>query len=292
MKYRFMHEIRIRRAQFILALGGALACISITGCLDSDRPLLSVKDPDLLPPLVTLHTLAAADTGGKAFPSRLIASQDLMAALVWAQSGDTLYQQALHANREWPMRLDIALVATPPEDALINVSGNGRGRFGMALLFLFEDLNRNGRYDAKVREAGDPPAPGDDWLWGMAGGTRVVYISDDEALAWVRMNAPRDLIFSISEPQHLQVGFNLLDAVNVRDTVFRQYKVFGPNGEGYSISDTRPDSGNYEVLSYNRKICDGFGRKEWQEEISLSVEENLNPFQHLVTVDPSLLGPR
>jgi hypothetical protein len=281
-KSRSAGAARRRQARGGLALAGCL----LLGCQDSDGPLLSTKDPSLQPPLVTIHTLAANGSGGDSLPSRLIDAHNLMAALIWAQVNDTVYHQAVRVDREWPMRLDAPMVSTPPPEALLNVTGNGRGRFGMSLLFLFEDANGNRRYDPPKQAGENPPLSGGDELIGAALGTRIVYISDAEALAWVRAHPPDDAILTVSDPSRLRVGFNLLAGVNIRDTVFHQYRILYPGG-GFELSSTPPDSGEYETLDYPRKICDGFAPEEWSREVRLSFGSSLDVFAGLVMVAPT-----
>lgn len=266
--------------------GLALACFLISGCLDAGRPLLSAKDPSLLPALETIHTIASAGQGGDSIPSRVIAARNLTAALIWAEVNDTLYHQAVRVNREWPLRLDAPLTSTPPPEALLNVAGDGRGRFGAALLFLFEDANGNGRYDPPGRGAGNPPLPGEDWLMGVAGDARIVYVSDPDALEWLRAHPPKDAILTLTDVSGLRVGFNLLAGVNVRDTVFHQYRIHYPGG-GSALSSTPPDSGDYETLDYPRKICDGFAPQEWSRDLRISIEPAPDVMASLVTVAPA-----
>jgi hypothetical protein len=264
-----------------------LTSFFVSGCLPFDRPLVSVHDLDLKPPLETLRTIAFMESISDSIPTHFIESQNLMAAFIWSESGDTIYQQAQVANREWPLRLNIPLVSTPPHDALMNVSENGAGRFGMALLVLFEDANGNGRYDAKVPEVGESPLPNEDQIWGMAAGTRILYISNESALEWVRTHQPKDIVLTVLEPSRLQVGLNLMNAVNVRDTVFRQYRVLYPGG-GFGLEDNPPDSGEYEILNYPKKICDGFVREDWNQEVRLSMGPHFNPLTHLIIVPSAM----
>jgi hypothetical protein len=248
--------------------------------------LFSVRDPSLQPPLETIRTIASTGSAGDSVPSRVIAARNLAAALVWAESNDTIYHQAVRVNREWPLRLDAPLASIPPPEALLNVAENGQGRFGMSLLFLFEDANGNGRYDPPK---GDTLLPGEDWLMGMAGAARILYISDSAALQWVQAHPPADEILTVIDPSRLRVGYNLLDGVNVRDTVFHEYRIHYPGG-GTSLSPAPPDSGDYETLDYPRKICDGFAPAEWSREIQVVFPAALDLFESLVTVPRAPAG--
>lgn len=271
---------RARRGR---AFGLALACPLLAGCLGSGGPLLSAQDPSLHPPLATLHTIASAGTSGDSIPARVIAARNLTAALVWAQGNDTIYHQAIRVDREWPLRLDAPLASIPPPEALLNVAENGQGRFGMALVFLFEDADGNGRFDLPKGSESDPAPAGGDWLMGIAGSARILYISDSAALAWVRAHPPEDEILTVIDPGGLRVGYNLLDGVNVRDTVFREYRILYPGG-GTGLSPVPPDSGDYETLSHPGRVCDGFAPQDWRLEIQVSFPATLNLFETLVTV--------